>query len=386
MRERLLVIAGIYTRRTARARRSAIADPLPKPHSASSFTCHSAVLRLDGADLERVIDMPTSLPFAGIAVGALTALVIAASLETPCSLAAQLTPASPAATNPMEHDEADMLARARAEHDAMRARSDNAGPAPASSQSTPAAADDAEEVRRRAIDAEVRRRLQEAERQAELDLISERIRAAERRRSGLGGEATSVGQGAPPDAVPPARAAVRDVGQSATRATLLLVIEPGRSGIRRFNATADPILCTGDICYISRGADRDAQPMPRSRALGILNTLGHRAGACNASLECVFRNVDLGGAAVEVQPIDLRILRHDRRRPLLVHADGSCGLLDGRLVCAEPVRGRTWRVWTVPEPVARQAGGLRLQAALDAGLRDDAARAPHGSRGVELRD
>jgi colicin import membrane protein len=294
----------------------------------------------------------------------------------------------------MAHDEIDMLARARAEQEAMQARPADTGSPAADSQSPPAATEESEEARRQALDDEVRRRLQEAERQAELDQISERIRGAERSRAGWNGESPPTRQDTPPDApadvtatpaAPPRHVTTRDAGQPATRATLLLVMEPGRRGIRRFGATADPILCTGDICYISRGADRDAQPMPRRRALGMLNTLGRRAGACNDSLECVFRNVDLGGATVEVQPIDLRILRHDRRRPLLVHADGSCGLLEGRLVCSEPAGARTWRVWTVPESIAREVGGLRLQAALEAGLRP-AGPAAHGSRGVELRD
>jgi colicin import membrane protein len=271
----------------------------------------------------------------------------------------------------MAPDEADMLARARAERAAERSRPDEAAPDSADAGSPPAVTDHSEEARRRMLDAEVRRRLQEAERQAELDQISERIRQAERSRSGPGGGR----HGTPPDA-----------SQSTTRATLLLVIEPGRRGIRRFNATADPILCIGDICYISRGAERDAQAMPRHHALGMINTLGRRAGACNASLECVFRNVDLGGAGVEVQPIDLRLLRHDRRRPLLARPDESCDLVDGRLVCFAPARGHTWRLWVVPEPVAREAGGPGLQAALDGGLRDGADRAAHGSRGVWARD
>lgn len=333
--------------------------------------------------------MPTSLPFAGIAVGALTALAIAASsLAIPNSRAAQMAPASPSATDPMAHDEADMLARARAEREAMPSP-------PAEPQPRSSVTDAPEDARRRTLDDEVRRRLHEAERQAELDQISERIRGLERSRSGLGGGTPAMRQDTPsaapaigvtPPAAPPWRTAAPDARPSATRATLLLAIEPGRRGIRRFNATADPILCIADVCYISHGADRDAQAMPRRRALGMINTLGSRAGACNASIDCVFRNVDLGAAGVEVQPIDLRILRHDRRRPLLAQADDSCNLFEGRLVCSAPARGRTWRLWVVPEPVAREAGGPRLQAALDAGLRDDADRAAYGRRGVELRD
>lgn len=321
-------------------------------------------------------DTPTRLPFAFNMVGVVAGLaaIAAAGLWIEPLAAEPSSLQSPATRVPLYDDESDMLARARAERDAMRAPAPQDGGVTGKRQTSTDHVDGDEIRRRQALDAEVQRRLQEAERQAELDQISERIRQAEQARSGVG---ASRGQVVPATTAPvTGDVAIAPVGAAtapiSTRATVLLVIEPGHKGIRRFNSTADPILCLADTCYISRGADRDADAVPRRRALGMFNTLGRRAGACRASLDCVFRNVDLGGTAAKVQPIDLRILRHDRRRPLTVHADATCQTDDGRLVCSEPARGPSWLVWVVPEPVARRAGPPGLQAALAAGLRQGA--------------
>lgn len=153
--------------------------------------------------------------------------------------------------------------------------------------------------------------------------------------------------------------------------TVLLVMEPGDRGIRRFDKSADPVLCVGTKCFASLGSDKAAKNMSRAMALGPANTLGARAWGCRHSLTCVFRAVDLGAESAVIQPIDLKVLRHDRRESRSVKADLSCEISPGgQLHCANPVQTRTWRAWIIPETVAKMAGAGALEAALRAGLPD----------------
>ena len=165
-----------------------------------------------------------------------------------------------------------------------------------------------------------------------------------------------------------------------TRVTVLLAMQPGSRGIRRFDKTADPILCVGARCYVSRGAGASAEPISRGKAFGPGVALGSRAGLCNNTLTCVFRNVDLERTMAEVQPIDLRILRHDRREPRTVMADPTCRLDAGRLMCQRPVIASDYTLWVVPEGLAEQAGSLALETAVRAGLRGGSGFALTGGR------
>ena len=168
------------------------------------------------------------------------------------------------------------------------------------------------------------------------------------------------------DAVPPgsdtAGARLQD-----TRITVLLWLAPGRYGIRRHSETADPVLCLPDGCYVSEGAERPARFLPGHRALGFANTWGERAGACRGSLACVFRDVDLGRLPGYLQPVDLHILRHDRRRGQVVRSDSACALGDGRLICQSGLAHEDYAVWIVPEGLAAAAGPPALQRALAEG-------------------
>lgn len=160
-------------------------------------------------------------------------------------------------------------------------------------------------------------------------------------------------------------APVRSLGH----VTILLVMDPGTNGIRRFGKkTADPVICAGASCWASSGPDHPSAAMPRGKALGPGNTLGRRAGACNESLTCIFRDVDLGSNPQALQPIDLRVMRHDRREPLTVAASGRCEVAGTQLYCSDTFKSRTWRAWIVPESLAERAGPGMLKAAVDGGL------------------
>jgi colicin import membrane protein len=224
--------------------------------------------------------------------------------------------------------EAEMLARARAEREMP--------PLSVASEVEGQSGDAGDVVRELAIRAEVEKRLREAERE--------------------GADVQS--------SVPAAGAdAAREGMLTGARVTVLLAMQPGRGGLRVFNPTADPIVCIADACWISRGPDREARRVPRRKALGALNTLGGRAGACNDSLSCVFRNVEIPNGGVLLEPVDLRLFKHDWRRPVSVEVDESCRIERRGLVCAAGQAGSDTRVLVVPERVAREAGAGALAKA-----------------------
>lgn len=161
------------------------------------------------------------------------------------------------------------------------------------------------------------------------------------------------------------------------RATVLLVMKPGNRGIRRWNKTADPMLCIEDNCYISSGVDSSAKRISRSKGFGPAIALGTRAGACNGQLACVFRDVDLINDHAWMQPIDLRIVRHDRREARRISSDPTCTTAQGRISCTRTVESDDYRAWIIPENVARHAGPAALKAALDNSLQgNQLARSP----------
>ncbi len=153
-----------------------------------------------------------------------------------------------------------------------------------------------------------------------------------------------------------------------TRATILLIMDPRRRVFAAYPPRANPVLCIGQGCYVSAGANAPAQHMPRWSALGPANSIGRRAGPCRNQLTCVFRDVELGGGYGQIQPVDMGLLHHDRREIRGVRPDPTCDLVGGRLFCAEPVVARGYRAWIVPELIATKAGPDALREALALGL------------------
>lgn len=153
-----------------------------------------------------------------------------------------------------------------------------------------------------------------------------------------------------------------------TRATILLVMTPGSKGIRRFEKTADPILCSNEGCYISNGIDTAARYISLRRSFGMLNTFGPRAGACRQSTTCVFRGVDVSASNAILQPVDLKLMVHDRRAIKAALVDETCSVDAGRLSCSRPLKGDDFVMWVVPESIAQRAGSAALRFAVDQGL------------------
>lgn len=210
-----------------------------------------------------------------------------------------------------------------------------------------------------------RRSYQEIERARESQRLAEKLKLIRDSRAERDSEIPSpygLGAPMPTDPFDAAHAVIR------TRVTVLLVMQPGSRGIRRFEKSADPILCMSSRCYVSRGAAAPAEAISRGKAFGPTVALVSRAGRCRHSLTCVFRNVDLERTMAEVQPIDLRILRHDRRERRTVMPDPTCQLEDGHLSCRRPVIAPDYTMWVVPENVAEKVGSLALEMAVRAGL------------------
>lgn len=167
------------------------------------------------------------------------------------------------------------------------------------------------------------------------------------------------------------------------RVTVLIEMDARRHGFMGKKMTANPVLCVADSCYVSNGATMAATAMNRRKALGPGNTLGRNAGACRNDTTCVFRGVLLPSASATIQPVDMGMLRHDRRQIRSVKPDTSCRASNGQLTCATPIVASRYRAWIVPEQVAEAAGSRALEIALDAGL--PASRATYGSWDTTVR-
>jgi colicin import membrane protein len=168
------------------------------------------------------------------------------------------------------------------------------------------------------------------------------------------------------DSAPPTGLVARQ--RTEPRVAVLLVLAPGNYGIRRGSKTADPLLCAPEGCYVSTGPDTPARLMPGWMALGFGNTWGVRAGACNRSLGCVFRGVQIRDWPSPFQPVDLHILRHDRRRIQVVMGDSACRADEGRISCSAGIYAEDYAMWIVPESVAASVGGNALKRAVSEGL------------------
>jgi hypothetical protein len=153
------------------------------------------------------------------------------------------------------------------------------------------------------------------------------------------------------------------------RVTVLLVMAPGNYGIRRGGPkVTDPIMCTVAGCYVSMGSATPARFLPGRKATGFGNTIGGRAGACRQTLGCIFRGIDIDEREGYLQPVDLHILKHDRRRPQLIDRDSDCRIDDGRLSCRGGIYAEDYAMWVIPERMATAAGAAVLERALDEGL------------------
>ena len=218
----------------------------------------------------------------------------------------------------------------------------------------------------------------EVRREAEARLLAERLREAEAARAAKAASQTTRSESTQQITTAPIPAselpqvspgpAVLDAGKFGPNVTVLVVMQPGNTGIRRFEKTADPVLCASDGCYISNGAAAPARLKSLHKVLGPGGTFGERAGACEKSLGCVFRNVDVARSHGFLQPVDMKVLVHDRREAQTLTSDSDCWVDTGALYCRRPIVAADYRMWVIPEALAVRAGREALEAAGRAGL------------------
>ena len=164
------------------------------------------------------------------------------------------------------------------------------------------------------------------------------------------------------------------------RVTILLQMEPNAQQGRR-HESMDPVLCVADGCYVSNGPDHPASFLPGRRATRFGNAISRRAGACNHAYTCVFRDVEIGALPAEVQPVDVRILRHDRRAPESVETLSTCRGTPGRLACTGAIRGDGYTMWVIPESVAARLPVELFGVTADGGAGNDPRSAMAPTRG-----
>ncbi len=209
-----------------------------------------------------------------------------------------------------------------------------------------------------------------AEREAETQALTDKLRDIRRKRSVETGKNLEELPAVPPALSRMAKEATGYISPLVEKhVTVLLVMNVGKTGVRRWSKTADPMLCVHENCYLSRGARQSAMKLPRSKAFGPTVALTTRGQACRSKPACIFRDIDLETVEAKLQPIDLKFLRHDRREAKAIRADASCDIIDGRLSCRNVVEGKSWKAWIVPESVAKRAGAAGLEQALQAGLK-----------------
>ena len=154
------------------------------------------------------------------------------------------------------------------------------------------------------------------------------------------------------------------------RVTVLLQMEPRYRRGRRYESM-DPVLCTTGGCYVSNGPSVSASFIYGRGAMRFGNAIGRRAGACNGDTTCVFRDVDLGGLPADVQPVDIRVIRHDRREPERVDVLSHCrATANDRLACTGAIEGDGYTMWVISEDDAERLPPHAFESVLASGFAD----------------
>ena len=167
--------------------------------------------------------------------------------------------------------------------------------------------------------------------------------------------------------VQPAPAAVVAAAPAA-RATLLLALETGGASNQAGAAPAfDPLVCLGDTCFVSAGLNSDAVKLSKPDALKLKSTSDASSDSCRGKAGCVFRNV-LVPVDAQIQVIELGSATHETVRASPLQLDTTCKTADGDLNCDNPILTADYRLWVVPEDVAKSAGVPAVEEAVADGL------------------
>lgn len=174
---------------------------------------------------------------------------------------------------------------------------------------------------------------------------------------------------------PPQRPVPLTTPDNEKRVTLMLAIEMGGSSkMAEMFQGLDPVLCAGDVCYISSGIEEDAVRLSRKDALKLKSSEEASQNSCRGMAGCIYRNVGLpAGAALKLVALGSGFRIESHALPGAI--DATCEMSEDGLVCENPVATTDFRIWVVPEAVAKSAGIEAIEDAVAAGLpQEDVAR------------
>ncbi|NOT72719.1 MAG: hypothetical protein HOP09_16015 [Hyphomicrobium sp.] len=186
-------------------------------------------------------------------------------------------------------------------------------------------------------------------------------------------KAADVAPGAAPAAAKPAGptpAAAPAIAASgpASRASILLALETsGASSKSGTSPSFDPIVCMGEVCFVSAGLNADAVKLSKGDALKLKTTTEASPDACKDKVACVFRNVAIPAGA-QLNVIELGSASHDPSRTSDAAPDTTCKVSDSSLMCDNPIATADFRIWVVPEETARSAGVQAIEDVVADGL------------------
>lgn len=147
------------------------------------------------------------------------------------------------------------------------------------------------------------------------------------------------------------------------QASVLLAIETGGASSRSDTTALDPIICVGDICFLSAGLTADAVKLSKSDVLKLKSSDDASPDACRGKVGCVFRNVGLTKNAL-IEVIEIGGASAVPARTYAAEPDATCKTSDGALACENPIATADFRLWIVPEATAQSAGADAIEDAV----------------------
>lgn len=166
----------------------------------------------------------------------------------------------------------------------------------------------------------------------------------------------------------PAKAAPSAAATAAGQhVTVLLVLTSTDKTTSNGKVQSNPILCTGDDCYVGTGAASPAKIMPRAEAMAAKDSALGLPGVCQGFAYCVFRDIALK-PGVGLQVVDAGFARSEPYEAFDAKPDKTCVVEDGDLDCQQPVSAKDYRLWLVPEQVAQTSKAAQIEDALSTGL------------------
>ena len=175
--------------------------------------------------------------------------------------------------------------------------------------------------------------------------------------------ATATTKPAPSGAAPAVAATITPPPGPAVQASVLLAIETGGASSKGDSATLDPIICVGDHCFLSAGLTADAVKLSKADALKLKSSNDASPDACRGKVGCVFRNVGLAKNAL-IEVIEIGSHPSALAQTYSAEPDATCKTSDGALACENPIATADFRIWIVPEAIAKTAGVEAIEDAV----------------------